>query len=1216
MSIPGTIKIPKLASKPSAPEPGKAIFYIKTDNAIYVQDSDGNEYAFASADLITALHGDVVATGPGDAEATVVSVGGATAADIASAAAAILASTSNATPNTLAKRDGSGVFKTSAPTDPAHVTNKNYVDNLVLSIPVAHGIQNIAGVIQAIFGSTADTVTQGNDSRLSATNVVKVKQNPGAGEFSTLEAAMASITTASASNPFAILINPGIYTVNNSGGPLVLKPYVSVAAEALYTAIFQPSDPTKDLFQVTSEETELRNIVIQNVTGSVAAGIRITRSVTPFIVDHVKFVNCTEGLVAEATSFPIDIAARSVRFVSGPATIRFVRAVSSIGQKSAIRLYSMLCTEDDGTSFVDGFLISGTGSRMDANTVLLRSSTGVGNGFHVKDGGEFVSQSGSEMEGFNKNLWFENSGAAPIGRTTTVMLRNGVTSDLQIDHPGTTGSIEAKANTVSKVFVDTSAPIKLILTDPASSNATGIFIKGDILQADRFDRKANLSLLARTATSLGLIEDGTEHLTVISGLQINVAAGQGFLDDPVDSYIKQVVWPSTNVTLPANSNLYVYIDTNSSVQINSVTPDNENNILLGRVVTTATGINFIEHSDIVMDHIGNRTQNLLRRGLGPIFGQGAVVSENATPFKLDVTSGGYYYGTDTLLISGGSAVTWESLYQNGSGGWVLGSQSTVDSASYDDGSGTLASLSSGFFTKHTLYVVGDNGAEKYFLVYGQAQYSAMVDAQNAPLPLVPNFITDAVARISGIVVKQGQSNINTFIDLRPRLGFAAPSSTVASNHHNLTHLADGDDHPMYLPVDGSRPMTGPLHNTDTTQSTNKDTGSIITEGGLGVEKNINAGGTILGSNLSGSNSGDITKTDSDSIAETLTGQNIKADLKLSADAADAGNVKATTTVHSGANAGLHVEVPFGTPVQVGTSNNTGSSTSLSLADHVHAVTIGIIGSLAITGYAIGSNAVLLTTDTILQAFGKLQGQISAIVAAAMTSLTGDVTGTGPGATATTISVGAVTDTKASLSNKPAVTVVATTNQTLTGSATIDGQATTAGTSIVLATAQTTASQNGPWIVQTGAWTRPTWFPTGGTTQAFQFITMLVRLGTVYQGSTWRMTTSGAVIIDTTSTAWAVTPQSGNFKADYVLGIQTGASAVTLAFANAFKAIISWNPTANFTLTMPPAAPTAGQFLAAQDNSGTLQWTNPVVNIDGGTANSLYTSTQIINGGTP
>lgn len=50
----------------------------------------------------------------------------------------------------------------------------------------------------------------------------------------------------------------------------------------------------------------------------------------------------------------------------------------------------------------------------------------------------------------------------------------------------------------------------------------------------------------------------------------------------------------------------------------------------------------------------------------------------------------------------------------------------------------------------------------------------------------------------------------------------------------------------------------------TTGSINKDTGSLVTEGGLGVEENINAGGDITalgnisGLNLSGTNTGDIT----------------------------------------------------------------------------------------------------------------------------------------------------------------------------------------------------------------------------------------------------------------------------------------------------------------------------------------------------------------------
>jgi hypothetical protein len=104
--------------------------------------------------------------------------------------------------------------------------------------------------------------------------------------------------------------------------------------------------------------------------------------------------------------------------------------------------------------------------------------------------------------------------------------------------------------------------------------------------------------------------------------------------------------------------------------------------------------------------------------------------------------------------------------------------------------------------------------------------------------------------------------------------------------------------------------------------------------------------------------------------------------------------------------------------------------------------------------------------------------------------------------------------------KPAVAVVAVANLTLSGEQTIDG-ITTVG-SLVLATAQTTGANNGPWVTAAGAWARPTWYATGSTTQAPQFLTTFVRLGTTYSGSTWRMTTA-AVTIGTTATTWVQTP---------------------------------------------------------------------------------------------
>lgn len=97
-------------------------------------------------------------------------------------------------------------------------------------------------------------------------------------------------------------------------------------------------------------------------------------------------------------------------------------------------------------------------------------------------------------------------------------------------------------------------------------------------------------------------------------------------------------------------------------------------------------------------------------------------------------------------------------------------------------------------------------------------------------------------------------------------------------------------------------------------------------------------------------------------------------------------------------------------------------------------------------------------------------------------------------------------------------VVSTSNiASLTGVATtIDGVTPVAG-DIVLLTGQSTASQNGPWLVASGSWTRPLDYPAAGTVRGR---TIEVNDGSVYAGTLWVLKTATAVTIDTTSTVWA------------------------------------------------------------------------------------------------
>lgn len=100
---------------------------------------------------------------------------------------------------------------------------------------------------------------------------------------------------------------------------------------------------------------------------------------------------------------------------------------------------------------------------------------------------------------------------------------------------------------------------------------------------------------------------------------------------------------------------------------------------------------------------------------------------------------------------------------------------------------------------------------------------------------------------------------------------------------------------------------------------------------------------------------------------------------------------------------------------------------------------------------------------------------------------------------------------AGIDSKPSVVALSNSNiASLSGLATtVDGVSLSTANMRVLLTGQTTASQNGPWLVQSNSWIRP---PNEMVTpQSFYFVEM----GTVYAGSQWKIATSGTITLDTT-----------------------------------------------------------------------------------------------------
>lgn len=176
--------------------------------------------------------------------------------------------------------------------------------------------------------------------------------------------------------------------------------------------------------------------------------------------------------------------------------------------------------------------------------------------------------------------------------------------------------------------------------------------------------------------------------------------------------------------------------------------------------------------------------------------------------------------------------------------------------------------------------------------------------------------------------------------------------------------------------------------------------------------------------------------------------------------------------------------------------------------------------------------------------------------------------------------------------------IATANvASLSGLQTFDGH-TMLPNEQVLLTAQTTASQNGPWIVQSGAWARPSDFAAGGLSKAR---TIAIVSGTLHAKETWLLQTNGQITIDTTAQTWV---QAGGSSAGgwYILTPTLGATATIDAASHGLVQVNATLPAGPCAITVTNA-PSTGMLLAFELIGGggsSLTVNGTVVPIFGGT----------------
>jgi len=620
-------------------------------------------------------------------------------------------------------------------------------------------------------------------------NLITVGQH-GTADFERIGLAVDSITDSGPTNPYTIYVGPGVYPEN--GIDLTLKPNVSIVGCDIQSVIVDGEGTTNPIFELGAS-TELSFMTIKNGGNQ---GIRV-RNINGFALIHkISIYDCNKGIEVVADT---DQTQFFGEYVDINGTYSYAVYQQSLNSISTLVNVENIYTFPSSNSIQ--YFTTGSGSTFNLMVSDNLGATVANTGLQAEDN-SIVRISSCSFDGFYYSLNFPNNGGYSSFDIDGISITNSAAYDLRVVHPQTRGTIQGSLS--HDKIANASSEVYWSFLD-STDGELDITRKISITFAD--GTHTDTSTLIFQASTMGLISGGT--LTSIGGLSAQTSSGFGYLEVTNTEVYKRIDWNSEPILLPANTENYIYYNDSAILSYSSTLPNVTENIILGRVVTNSTDINFIDPSPVIAEHTSNKFSTFNRTALGPVYATGSIVTQNTTPFRLNVSGGNYFFSENEFTPTGGTQINFTQYYRNGSGGWNTSATTVVNNTQFDNNTGTLSALTTSYFTKHTLYVVGSGIYEKYFLVLGQNQYSTLIATENADLPTPPTYFNDAVTPIASIYIQQGLTGITQFEDIRPVIGFKAGGVNASSLHANLLGLSS-DDHTQYLLVNGGRAMAGSL----------------------------------------------------------------------------------------------------------------------------------------------------------------------------------------------------------------------------------------------------------------------------------------------------------------------------------------------------------------------------------------------------------------------
>lgn len=634
-------------------------------------------------------------------------------------------------------------------------------------------------------------------------NLITVSKKGG--DFTSIKAAVDSVNDASITNGYTIDIGPGDYYEE----PIQMRSYVDIKGSR--TTRVLPNTTTQHIF-LGNDNCAVSGITVTGAGPGYAAFYHTSPTgtdQTAFILKDIIFGENDSHVICYADTNRTTVQVIDSRY--GDSFV-FDKGFTAYNNNNSIpsRILLLHCYSQGMATTKPTYFAKASGINCEIvmNSVQANASAiQLGSTFLIIENGAKARLNAVNYTSWDYGITNPTTGLDTASNIIGVGISCQSTNNhIQIDHPDTIGNLNGS---FEKAKVVTLAPnVSIAYSDSAIGDFT---ISGGLNITYNPTTTTDVSTLISRSSTMGVIEGG--DLSSGGGLTVSVATGFGYFH--INSGFVGSVgvlyrhdWSNSTLGIATYSTGYIYFDDTKTLRFNPTIPDTSQNILLGRVRTNGTGFEFIERSPLQAEHWSNRSTKSFRKGFGPVYSSGSIVSKNLTPFKLNVSQGVFYFGSNEFEPSGGTGITFSSYYPNGSGGWVISTTNSVDN-SYYSGTNSLISLSAGYFTKHSLYIIGDGVEEKYFMVYDTTQYSTQLLAQSAISPTPPNYFTDGIALIAGIIIQQGTSSIVEIRDQRPVVGFRASGINASAEHSSLLGL-NSDDHTQYLLSNGTRTLTGSL----------------------------------------------------------------------------------------------------------------------------------------------------------------------------------------------------------------------------------------------------------------------------------------------------------------------------------------------------------------------------------------------------------------------